>query len=143
MEKKPFKKERIELYMGGVKGNSKKPTELKLKLITSPSMKSNFSPSLFIAKSPSMKKRFLQTDNLGINLQKANLNKYLKNENSNANCLNPNSTQKEVIPPLTCKLTRKRDNLLNFLNNETTKLCEKSVDKNIPVRKTKINLRNF
>ena len=68
MQKRPFKKQTIEMYTGCLKIKSKSPeVVLKPHLIASPSTNSRMSPTNFITNSPTMKHKKLK-EKTGLNL---------------------------------------------------------------------------
>ena len=137
LEKRPFNKKTLIAYEGLKKNNIilKSPNDITKKLIASPKLQSKFSPSLTIAKSPTISKRTTLDNSSKGNSMLSKItgkmgtgedpkNKLLQYAMGNKNNLNKNSSSV---------------NTTDTKNGET----DDNLGKNNPIRKKMHNLKNL
>lgn len=119
LEKRPFNKKTLIAYEGLKKGGGMKSPETTKRLIASPTLQSKFSPSLTIAKSPSMTKKVLGGN------------------------VNPGNS---MLSKITGKPGEDPKNkLLQYAmgKNQSSEIKDDDLGKNNPIRKRMHNLKNL
>lgn len=145
LERKPFTTKTLEAYSNITKGISKSPEVKASKLIASPNLRSKFSPSITIQKSPSQVKKNLDLKNLNNN--SSVLNKLTgKNPLGGVKVEDPKSKLSQYTKSGTKTkeddlsknpIRKKRDNLKNLEENISKKVSENKQHEELPLMDAK------
>lgn len=137
LEKRPFNKKTLSAYEGLKKNNVilKSPNDISKKLIASPKLQSKFSPSLTIAKSPTIAKR--------TTLENANKGSSMLSKITGKMGVGEDPKNKLLQYAMGNKNNINKNNALNNNNELKSNDIEDNLTKNNPIRKKMHNLKNL